>query len=662
MADGKSIARCPLKGGPESMCVHPIDGWVAVTIDYRFQRLNARTLQPLRSQEGQPHSAGASEFTPDGRFLVLESARTLQLWDSEVIERTQSLRAGSSDLSHDAMITNMAISPNNLWLGSSSRGAGNVRLWELMSGQMIAELVIGAGECNVRFSPDSRYFAVLGEKETYLFEMRLPVEQTMMALTTWPIDCMALHPNGHTLATGTSVSGNDLGEIALWPVSEQPSPPLVRAAVTPWDRGGEHRMAFTATGNRLGLTHSETESVSIWDLITSKSRRTVRLSNCGELVRGPGHQLWGAFEHKILAINTDDGSLEERLNNRFANVVSGKGTINGIALNNDSVLSAGRDGNLRIMPLAESGAESSRVINVSAAQLRRVAWLSKQQAIVTDDSGGLHIIDLADGRIVAEQVAHTDRVDVLRVSGNGIVATSGPDGVVQIGEWDGKNWRPLFRVRYPQAVMDAVFHPDGVRLLIRLRSERGVRVLHLDRLRDRLNEFGLATGLEAIRPLPSSVTTMDLSSMKPLPPHEPIPSNGLWCEVFEVTTLSRPLGTHYDETISFNWKLGAPKKGMSVDHFGLRWTGWLKVPKSGKYTFHLNADDRARFWLDEKLVLDVNQCAMSAEVELDDQPHHVRVEYSELTGDARVQWSWSQLDGFAEQVVPKEVLFPVKPK
>jgi hypothetical protein len=45
----------------------------------------------------------------------------------------------------------------------------------------------------------------------------------------------------------------------------------------------------------------------------------------------------------------------------------------------------------------------------------------------------------------------------------------------------------------------------------------------------------------------------------------------------------QPLFTRVDEQIDFHWWDGAPRADMNDDDFGVRWTGFIAAPVSGKY-------------------------------------------------------------------------------
>ena len=97
-------------------------------------------------------------------------------------------------------------------------------------------------------------------------------------------------------------------------------------------------------------------------------------------------------------------------------------------------------------------------------------------------------------------------------------------------------------------------------------------------------------------------------------------------------------------------------------HFAIRWTGKLRVPKDGKYTFFLESDDGSRLFIDGKQVVDNGGLhemqGDSGSVELKAGDHDLKVDYfeNENDGGAGCVLSW-KTEGLAKEVVPEKALF-----
>src|SRR5262245_34772825 len=65
----------------------------------------------------------------------------------------------------------------------------------------------------------------------------------------------------------------------------------------------------------------------------------------------------------------------------------------------------------------------------------------------------------------------------------------------------------------------------------------------------------------------------------------------------------KPTLQRVDKDINFASTLEAFRGTKLVDDFYVRWTGVLRVPKDGRYTFYLESDDGSRLFLDGQQVV-----------------------------------------------------------
>jgi hypothetical protein len=98
-----------------------------------------------------------------------------------------------------------------------------------------------------------------------------------------------------------------------------------------------------------------------------------------------------------------------------------------------------------------------------------------------------------------------------------------------------------------------------------------------------------------------------------------------------------------DARVDFGWGAGAPAPGLPADKFSVRWTRQLYFA-AGAYRFSVEADDGARLWVDDRLVIDQWHDGIgsySADVNLAAGQHRVRMEMYEHTGDAKARLWWT---------------------
>ena len=136
--------------------------------------------------------------------------------------------------------------------------------------------------------------------------------------------------------------------------------------------------------------------------------------------------------------------------------------------------------------------------------------------------------------------------------------------------------------------------------------------------------------------------------------------NGLLGTYYERVDLSGRAVHRLDETVNFDWETGEPIAGVQKDYFSARWAGQLEAPVSGKFTFHLDADDGARLWLADRLICDAWRVADSTEISGDielnaGQRYDLRLEYYDNLGPARLRLSWTG-PGIPKSVVPRNQL------
>jgi len=92
------------------------------------------------------------------------------------------------------------------------------------------------------------------------------------------------------------------------------------------------------------------------------------------------------------------------------------------------------------------------------------------------------------------------------------------------------------------------------------------------------------------------------------------------------------------EGLNLDWGLGSPAPQVPVDYFSARWTQGRWFP-AGNYRFHLTADDGGRVWVDNHRLIRAWDGPVEDEtgdIYLNEGLHLIRVEYHEVTDEARI--------------------------
>ncbi len=109
----------------------------------------------------------------------------------------------------------------------------------------------------------------------------------------------------------------------------------------------------------------------------------------------------------------------------------------------------------------------------------------------------------------------------------------------------------------------------------------------------------------------------------------------------------KPAFTRVDAQVDFRWWDGAPRPDLNDDDFGVRWTGYLSAPATGKYQIGAIGMNAFELYVDGKRIADLNNIHERnyryARVDLQaGKMVPVRLDYHEFAGDADIRLVWSR--------------------
>ncbi|WP_375447784.1 PA14 domain-containing protein [uncultured Fibrella sp.] len=139
---------------------------------------------------------------------------------------------------------------------------------------------------------------------------------------------------------------------------------------------------------------------------------------------------------------------------------------------------------------------------------------------------------------------------------------------------------------------------------------------------------------------------------------------GLRADYFNNQNVAAPIVfTRTDATVDFDWGNGSPSSTINTDYFSVRWTGQVKAPVTGNYTFSTSTDDGVRLWINGRLVIDdwnghattTNNSPTIALIA--GQRYDIRMEYFDniIGAVARLLWTYPNQ---GQQIIPQSYLYP----
>lgn len=118
-------------------------------------------------------------------------------------------------------------------------------------------------------------------------------------------------------------------------------------------------------------------------------------------------------------------------------------------------------------------------------------------------------------------------------------------------------------------------------------------------------------------------------------------------------------GTRIEPVLDFDWVAGSPSIVGQSDNFSIRFQGMLFAPEAGTYTFYLTADNGAKLWVNDTVVVDGWSTPPNGQTGTiaitKDSWAIIRLEYYEGALNAKLKLEWKTPSGVRE-VIPSRYL------
>ncbi|QOJ13728.1 MAG: protein kinase [Planctomycetia bacterium] len=351
------------------------------------------------TSEAQPNAAvqiwGVS-FSPDGRLLSRCVSTWIELWDAH---RTQRLRRL---IGHNATTIGTAFSPDSRRVAGVANN-GIVRIWDLRGGR--AQRTVGPGGQALAWSPDSRWFAVLGVGDHLrLYDAateEVAWEQRPGAAHKWASG-VAFSPDSRLLAN----AGMN-GDIELRAVAGGRVEMVICAHV-----GRAGRLAWSSDGRRLASLGTD-QFLRVWEVSTGALVREI-LVGTSEVVMGTYFDVDFGPDGSRVAASARDNAVRvwEVESGELMLTLSGHtDSVGGVRFTSagDRIISCSLDGTLRVWD-TRSGATlqtlrgtRNHLYHLALAPDDRHVFAGGDDLRLWDIDTGRQVLRIAD--VVLSQVA-----------------------------------------------------------------------------------------------------------------------------------------------------------------------------------------------------------------------------------------------------------------
>jgi WD40 repeat protein len=434
-----------------SECQEKLRGW---EWHYLSNRIDAKlTLKA--------HAGGVMDvaFSADGRRLVTCGLdQTAKVWDATTGKHLMTLQGHKGHLYCAAFSPDGQRIVTGAGFGAAGINPGEAKVWDTATGQQLFELkghnyFVAA----VAISPDGRRIATAAAELAYgPSEVKVWDAATGQELLTIPlienVRCVAFSPDGHRLVTGSAKM-----KVKIWDTATGKDLLTITAHT-----GKITDVAFSPDGRRI-VSSSWDKTAMIWDAATGREIHTLK-----------GHAsvvFSAAFSPDGRRIVT--GSWDQTAKIWDAETALEILTLKGhtafvrrVAFSPDGhrVATASEDNTARVWD-AERGQEIP-TLRGHARDVNSIAFRPDGQRLVTgSEDRTAKVWDTATGRLILSLggkggVSALPGVWSVAFSPDGKrIVTGGQDKLAKV--WDAETGQELLALDHTNAVLSAVFSPDG---------------------------------------------------------------------------------------------------------------------------------------------------------------------------------------------------------
>jgi len=468
-----------------SVAFSPDGQYLATATKDGFVRLcRTTTGQELRKWPAHEANGTCVQFSPDSRYLASGGwDRLVKVWDvQKVLQGEVPAPLLRRELTDPVVrVWSVSFSQDGQRLASAggreAEEKGELKVWDMNTGQEALALSFTRELRWVQFSPDGRRLGTCGQDLVQILDAQTGREQLAWRDPQGILERLAFSPDGRHLATvGGTFAVHPDRQVKVWDAQTGQEVRSLRGHV-----GALRGVAYSPDGRRIASAGLD-QTIKLWDTATGEEVLTLRghIDNVFCVAFSPdGHRLASASIDKTVRI-WDASPVEREPGPEYLTLRGHTGAVTDVAFHptdGRSLTSAGTDGTVRVWDFWSGKSLGSLTGPPSPIRLK-LAYSpdGRRLAVSCGDRKDVKVWDVATAKVVGNIPGHSSNVLCVALSPDGrhLASAGVNDYVVRV--WDATTGQELQALKGHELPIHGVaFSPDG-RHLASCSADSTVRV------------------------------------------------------------------------------------------------------------------------------------------------------------------------------------------
>lgn len=473
---------------------------IAAIVDDKIAYFDADTLRELNKTRPIDERLGLFSlcYSPDGRFLAVQAEKGMLVLIYTEGGEVRRFTDAAGESAHRGGINRLEFSKDGSLLFSASENEldRTVKVWEVASGRLLAESVLGeSGPLAFAVHPRGQALAAAASRRIAHYELAGSDVETFRAHHPYKLQSVAFAPDGGWMACAGDpqlASRVPLHHFSIWKTAPDRSL-ATRAVMNDHDQPTWQPLALafhptdpvlgvTGWGNWIWLGDSASE---IAPLTPARIPSLLAFDRSGQ-------KIWAILEqHTVQSWHWPERKIASTW--RYKPLpFNGRDQLYCLAAGNRWIMVGGRDGQTHLLNASDGKLSASwpgpgapiRSIAISASE----TW-----AAIASQDGQVRIVNLPDGKLLASWRDDSASLTGIAIApSDAFLATASTQNRVHVYAVADRQPRHFATLSFPAGpVRSLCFLPKANQLALIAGPETAVRVWDLDQFQDRLTNLHL---------------------------------------------------------------------------------------------------------------------------------------------------------------------------